>query len=258
VIWVLAGTKDGRELAAALANVLNEPVLVSVVSEYGKQLAELPNVKVIVGKLDGLAMTKVIDEYGITLLVDASHPYAVQVTAAAEQVCLNLAIVYLRYERPPVPLPDYEKLVVVPTVAVAAQVAAGLGQVVFLTTGSRSLVAFAQAPALANHRLIARVLPDIAVLTECFALGFTPQNIVALQGPFSHKLNVALFADYGADVIVMKNSGTIGGSDSKLSAAIELKLAVVVIDRPVASKISPSLAFSDPQILLKYIEEVYP
>ncbi len=258
MIWVLAGTKDGRELAATLANVFNRQVLVSVVSEYGKQLAELPNVKVIVGKFDKFAMAKVIEQYGITLLIDASHPYAVQVTTAAEQACLDLAIVYLRYERPPVPLPNYDKLVVVPTTQAAAQAAAGLGQVVFLTTGSRTLATFVQAPALANHRLIARVLPDIAVLTECFALGFTPGNIVALQGPCSHKLNVALFADYGAEVVIMKNSGTIGGSDSKLSAAIELKLAVVVIDRPIASKPSQSMTFSDPAILLKYIEEVYP
>jgi precorrin-6A/cobalt-precorrin-6A reductase len=258
MIWVLAGTKDGREIAASLANSLNQSVLVSVVSEYGKQLAELPNVQVLVGKFDTAAMIKVIDKYGITLLVDASHPYAVQVTASAEQACLNVNIVYLRYERPSLPLPDYAKLVVVPTASAAAQAAADLGEVVFLTTGSRTLAVFAKHPALANRRLIARVLPDIEVLTECLALGFTPQNIVALQGPFSHRLNVALFADYGADVIIMKNSGIIGGSDSKLAAAMELGLAVVVIDRPQVANKLPTRVFSDSKILLEYIEEVYP
>lgn len=258
MIWVLAGTQDGREIAANLASFVNEQVLVSVVSEYGKQLAELPNVKVIVGKLDEGAMIKVINEYGITLLVDASHPYAVQVTATAQQACLERNVCYLRYERPIVLLPDYEKLVIVPTAEAAAKAVASLGKVVFLTTGSRALAVFAKSPLLANHRLIARVLPDLAVLGECLELGFTPQNIVALQGPFSHKLNVVLFAEYGAEVIVMKNSGVIGGSDSKLSAAMELGLAVVVIDRPPSSHELSQSVFSDPQVLLGYIGEVYP
>ena len=258
MIWILAGTKDGREIATDLARLRQEQVLVSVVSDYGRQLAETANVKVLVGKLDEQAMARVINKYGITLLVDASHPYAEKVTATAEQVCLALKIGYLRYERPVLPLPDYAKLVVVPTVQAAAQAAANLGKTIFLTTGSRSLAVFAQSPELANHRLIARILPDTAVLGECLALGFMPRDIVALQGPFSHSLNKALFADYGTEVVIMKNSGLIGGSDSKLSAAMELDLAVVVIDRPAALHNLKRLTFSDPGVLFAYIEEVYP
>ena len=56
----------------------------------------------------------------------------------------------------------------------------------------------------------------------------------------------------------MKNSGLIGGSDSKLSAAMELDLAVVVIDRPAALHNLKRLTFSDPGVLFAYIEEVYP
>ena len=258
MIWILAGTRDGREIAADLARLRREEVLVSVVSDYGRKLAETANVKVLVGKFDEQAMAGVINKYGINLLVDASHPYAEKVTATAEQVCLDLKIGYLRYERPVLPLPDYDKLVVVPTVQEAAQAAANFGKTIFLTTGSRALAVFAQSPELASHRLIARILPDAAVLGECLALGFMPRDIVALQGPFSHSLNKALFTDYGAEVVIMKNSGFIGGSDSKISAAMELGLAIVVIERPAALPNSERLLFSDSRALFAYIEEVYP
>lgn len=255
MIWVLAGTQDGREIASILASERKETVLVTVVSEYGKKLAELPNVKVLVGSLDGAAMRDVIKQYHITFLVDASHPYAHQVTETARQACLELSIAYVRYERPPVPLPDYDKLVVVSSVEAAAEAAAVLGKVVFLTTGSRTLAVFAQSPALKNHRLIARVLPDAAVMGECEALGFTPKDIVALQGPFSEELNGALFQEYEADVIVMKNSGVIGGSDSKLAAAMKLHLAVVVIERQVTSDREEYSAFSEIEPLVAYVNQ---
>ena len=60
----------------------------------------------------------------------------------------------------------------------------------------------------------------------------TPKEIVALQGPFSEELNIALYRQYGADVVVTKNSGEIGGTDTKLTAARKLGLPVVMIDRP--------------------------
>ena len=60
----------------------------------------------------------------------------------------------------------------------------------------------------------------------------TPKEIVALQGPFSEELNIALYRQYGAEVVVTKNSGEIGGTDTKLTAARKLGLPVVMIDRP--------------------------
>jgi precorrin-6A/cobalt-precorrin-6A reductase len=53
-----------------------------------------------------------------------------------------------------------------------------------------------------------------------------------MQGPFSLELNRALFKQYGAEVVVTKNSGVVGGTDTKIAAALELALPVVVINRP--------------------------
>ena len=145
--------------------------------------------------------------------------------------CHAANIPYIRYERRSVPI-DYENVYRVASYEEAAQTAARLGKTVFLTTGSRNLKSFVFSEALKDHDIIARILPTAKVLAECEDMGLTPKQIIALQGPFSEELNIALYRQYGADVVVTKNSGEIGGTDTKLTAAKALGLPVVIIDRP--------------------------
>ena len=56
--------------------------------------------------------------------------------------------------------------------------------------------------------------------------------IVAVHGPFSYDMNRIMFLDTKASVVVMKNSGLVGGADTKLQAAMDLGIHVIVIDRP--------------------------
>jgi len=251
MILVLARTRDGRELAAHLARQ-GWPVSVAVVSEYGRKLAARDGLPVHTGSRDTAGLVALLRAEGARAVVDASHPYAAAVSRNAQTACEALGLPYLRFERPPpphpendphihaaapphaAPLPEYGRLFLAADAAGAARLAAGLGKVVFLATGSRTLAAFKNEPLLAGCRLIARVLPEPEVIAACRRLGFAPADIVAMQGPFSHQLNVALFREYGADVIVTKNSGLVGGTASKISAAQELGLALVVIGRPVA------------------------
>lgn len=232
MILVLAGTKDGRDLTTLLTEK-DYPFMVSVFSEYGRDLLQLNTDLIHMGPLDADGFTSFIHKNNIHLIVDASHPYAINVSENAMKACLNTKIHYIRYERPTDTLPTYDGLNVVHDYSQAAQLASTLGNVIFLTTGSRHLSFFKIPACLEKHRVIARILPEPSVLKECFQLGFKPQDIVAMQGPFSHNLNVSLFQEYKAEVIVTKNSGKIGGSDTKLTAAIALNLPIVMIDRPI-------------------------
>lgn len=231
MILVLAGTLDGRELAVRLAEAGHQ-VIVSVISEYGRSLAELPGIHVHTGTLTVAGMQNFIADQDITIIVDASHPYAVNGSLNAMTACELTGIAYIRYERAAVHVPEYERLYVASDAAQAAKLAAGLGKTIFLTTGSRTLKVFKAEPLLAKCRLIARVLPQPDVVQECIDLGFNPGDIVAIKGPFSHQLNISLFKEYGTEVIITKNSGTIGGADTKIAAAIAMNLSIVVIDRP--------------------------
>jgi precorrin-6A/cobalt-precorrin-6A reductase len=252
VIVVLAGTRDGRELAAFLARQ-GWPVSVAVVSDYGRKLAAQDGLTVHTGCRDTVALVALLKSEGALALVDASHPYAANASQNAQAACAALGLPYLRFERPPAPLPAYDKLHRAADAAHAARLAAELGKVIFLATGSRTLAVFKNEPLLAGRRLIARVLPEPEVLTACRQLGFVPADIIALQGPFSHQLNLALFREYAADVLVTKNSGFVGGADSKFSAAVELCLSLIVIDRPA---IEYSRVAADPDSVSDFVKEV--
>ncbi len=231
MILVIAGTKDGREIAERLA-ARGYGVVASVVSGYGSSLFKSSSIRVNCRPLPKEELTAFIKENGITTLIDATHPYAAQISQTAIDIAAQEGLHYLRYERAASPLPDYDRLYVVADYEAAAVRAGALGRRIFLTTGSRKLSLFARHEALQNAELTARVLPEADVIAECNRLGFTPRNLVAMQGPFSHALNVELYQKYRAEVVVTKNSGDVGGTDTKITAAMELHLALVLIDRP--------------------------
>ena len=231
MIFVAAGTQDGRELAAFLKEQ-GFDVTASAVTGYGESLLEShPGIEVQGKPLNEEELFSYISGHGIKAFVDATHPYAGGISKNAMAACARAKVPYIRYERPETPLPEGD-IHPVECYAEAAKEAASLGKNIFLTTGSRRLKEFAQSPCLKDCNLTVRVLPTAESVSACKEAGIPPKRIVALQGPFSEELNQSLFREYGADVIVTKNSGKIGGTDTKFAAAKALGLPVVLITRP--------------------------
>ena len=248
-IFLIAGTEDGRKLAEFLSEK-NFDVTASVVSDYGRKLLETcAGVKINDKPLDRDELEKILREDNFNCLVDASHPYAQNISANAVAATQAAQIDYVRYERAEINF-DYEKIFRVESYEEAALKAAQLGKNIYLTTGSRNLKIFVDR--LRDCNLTVRILPTAEVLAQCEALGLTPKQIVAMQGPFSTELNAELFKHAGAEVIVTKNSGQIGGADTKLEAAKILNLPVVMINRPKI--LYPNLAktFDD---VLRFLED---
>lgn len=231
MILVLAGTFDGREIAARFQAEGYE-VLVSVVSDYGRELAAQSGVVAQAAAMDETGLAEFIADKKVRLIVDATHPFAVNVSRNAARVAETVGIRCLRYERPGSRLPEYDRLYLAADMKSAAKLATQLGKTVFLTTGSHSLAVFRAAAQGTNCRLIARVLPQPEVIASCIENGFSPADIVAVQGPFSLALNRALFQEYATEVMVTKDSGVVGGTDAKIAAAMELEMAIVVVQRP--------------------------
>lgn len=255
MIWVISGTKDGRELAADLASETGEEIVITVVSDYGKLLASEAVPDVIVGRLTQADMENLIDHKHVSLVVDASHPYAAIVSETARAACRNKQVRYIRYERPETPLPTYDKLHHVSNEQEAAELAGRLGERVYLTTGSKTLATFIQAEALQGKEVWSRVLPTAEVVKMCQDLGMTPKYIVAIQGPFSYEMNRAMFHDTQADVVVMKNSGLVGGTDTKLAAAMAENVEIVIIDRPKVERGDFTVVQSAAEVIEKWREK---
>ncbi|HWR30875.1 MAG TPA: precorrin-6A reductase [Negativicutes bacterium] len=250
MILVLAGTLDGREIAAGLS-AAGYKVIASVVSDYGRVLAEQSGVKAQAAAMTDKELEQFIRSEGIRLIIDATHPYAVNVSKNAAKAAEQAQIPCLRYERPSSDLPAYHKLLVAQDMPAAAALAVKAGSTVFLTTGSHTLSVFRAAALQTNCRLIARVLPQPEVISACLAAGFSPGEIVAVQGPFSQELNMALFREFQADVMVTKNSGAVGGTDSKIAAAMALEMTIIVVQRP---PLSGKQVFGSVPELLEYMK----
>ena len=247
-IFLIAGTLDGRELAKFLIES-GFDVTASVVSDYGRKLLETcAEIKINDKPLDAFELEKILREGDFRFLIDASHPYAKNISTNAISAANAAQIFYIRYERAEIDF-DYEKIFHVDSYESAALKAAELGKNIFVTTGSRNLKIFVEL--LRECNLTVRILPTAEVLAQCESLGLSPKQIIAMQGAFSTALNVELFKHACAEVIVTKNSGQIGGADTKLEAAKILNLPVVMIDRPKI--FYPNIAATFDEVL-KFLE----
>ncbi len=231
MILVLAGTSDARELAIEIKNA-GYPLLTTVVTENAAIELRLADIDVNVGRLTDSEMSRLIDEKGIKVVVDASHPFAEEASLNAINAAEQTNVPYIRYERDSQTF-QYEKLTIVDSYQAAAEVASIKKGVIMLTTGSKTLQIFIE-KLLSNPevRLLARMLPRIDNLEKCEKLGFPQKNIVAIQGPFTKEFDRALYQQYGVTLMITKESGQIGSVTEKVAAAKELGIEIIMIGRP--------------------------
>lgn len=231
MILVLYGTREARELITILRS-RGYPVIAAAATAYGGALAgQDGKVEAFTMPPEEAALERLFGEKGVALVIDATHPFPGQLAAVAERVCRKNNIPRVRFDREETKLPDNPLIHQVDAWGEAAAAAARLGSTIFLTTGSNNLEQFLKEPALRGKRVVVRVLPEARVIKKCQDLGLSPRDIVGLQGPFSVKFNRAIFQAYKADVIVTRDSGRESGTDTKITAALALKLPVVLIKR---------------------------
>ena len=231
MILVIGGTSDAREITRKLSDK-GIKIVVSTATQYGYDLASGDGVPVVQGRMDCQEMVGFIADSSIQVLVDASHPFAVEVTENAVKACQISKTPYIRYARPggeEFVNPLVEKVI---SYEAAAQRACQLGQIIFLTIGSKMCPLFIETAMNNGKEVIVRIIPDPAVIQGLLEMGVSPGNLLAMKGPFSEELNVAMLKHYKADVMVTKESGIEGGLREKVSAAVSLGVPVVMITRP--------------------------
>ena len=228
-LCVFAGTTEGRELVEFLAGQ-NAQVYACVATEYGQTLLPpFPNVKVSAARLTQPEMEALFQKEQFQLVIDATHPYAAAVTENIVAACAATGTEYHRLLRADVD--SAGEAVYVENISQALDYLAATTGNILLTTGSKELKHFAPLVDFAQ-RVYARVLPMEQSLQLCREAGLQPSHILAMQGPFSTELNVAMLKTVGASILVTKSSGVAGGFPEKLEAARALGLTAVIIGRP--------------------------
>lgn len=229
-VIVFAGTTEGYELCRFLSEH-RISVYACAATEYGgKALTETPYLHIHTGRLSREEMEAFFLKEEPNFVLDATHPYAAEVTDNIKSACEKTGFFYQRVLREQGR--QAEKAVYVESTEAAAEFLNTTEGNVLLTTGSKELKKFLGVKDY-KERLYARVLSLPSVMEECSAAGFEGKHLIGMQGPFSRELNEAMLRQFHCRYLVTKDSGKAGGFQEKIDAAFSCGAIPVIIGRPL-------------------------
>ena len=237
MIGLIVGTSEGKNILSLL-NEFTEDILISTATAYGGDILKEYKYKMLNTKpLDMSGLQDLFMEQGVKTVVDASHPYATEITKNCKKACEDLQIEYLRYDRPSISdkyinsskvisVRNYEELM---EKIISIKELQSKDSVILNTTGSKNISKFMSSKLV--NRIVHRVLPSTGVIKECIELGVAIEDIIAIKGPIGYELNLGFIKQYKAKGIILKDSGILGGTDEKIKAASDDDIYIFVIER---------------------------
>lgn len=225
---LFGGTTEGRLLAEAMEE-MGKSCLVCVATEYGEKLLHPgKSVSVHCGRLAGQQMAALFAEQNPKAVLDATHPYALEVSRNIRQAAEEANIPYIRILRASESTED------VRCFAEMQELIDWLNtrqEVIFSSMGAKEAKALTAVSDFEN-RVWVRILPLMDSLKICMDAGFPAKHIICMQGPFSMEINKAMFHAAKAGILVSKESGRAGGFAEKMQAAKECGMEIAVLCRP--------------------------
>lgn len=237
-IWLIGGTSESARLIRAIAP-LEIPCIITVTTETAKSLypPETNLLKIWVGKLDSQQLSNFLEQHKIKVILDASHPFAVEISKLAITTSQKHNIPYLRFERPIVEQNSFSpssalnsNLIFLDNLETLLFGDYLTEKRVLLTLGYRTLPLFQ--PWQNKAQLFTRILPSPIALETALNSGFTPDRIIAIRPPISEALETALWQQWNISLVVTKSSGTAGGEDLKIKVAKNLGIPLIILERP--------------------------
>ncbi len=230
-ILIFAGTTEGRELSECLAASGIVHTL-CVATEYGEiVLKENPLMKVHKGRMNEGEIKEFIKNGNFACVVDATHPYADAITKNIKGAMVGMNIPYLRLKRQLNIKENDKRVMYFNSNEDCARALEKTKGNILLTTGSKELSKYCVCENV-KKRLYVRVLPGMESISLCMEQGIKGKQIIAMQGPFSTKMNEALIQQYGISCLVTKQSGVTGGYFEKVKAAGNAGISVYVVGHP--------------------------
>ena len=229
-----------------MARLLAGAGLPAVFSYAGRTAAPVAQpLPIRVGGFGGVeGLTAFLRREAISHVIDATHPFAAQMSANAIAACAQLDLPLLSMERPAWQAQPGDQWQHVPDMAAAAQALSRSLKRVFLAIGRKQLAAFA---GLADeHQFVLRVIDQEG---GALPLPASSYELIVARGPFRLADELALLGQYRIDCIVSKNAG---GADTyaKIEAARQLGIPVIMVDRPV---LEPRTQCQSPQQAMEWL-----
>jgi precorrin-6A/cobalt-precorrin-6A reductase len=221
-VLILGGTTEANRLAAAVAK---DPRIDAVLSYAGR--TENPTPPPISWRVGGFGGIDGLADYlrteKIARVIDATHPFAAQMSAHAVAACAMAGVSLLALERPPWQRVAGDRWIEVDDLAAATDALGMVPRRVFLGIGRQHLKIFAAHP---RHFYLVRLVdPPRAPLPLRGA------EVIVARGPFDPASDRAMLTRHRIEIVVARNAGGDAAS-AKIDAARELGLPVVIVRRP--------------------------
>ncbi|GAA6179368.1 MULTISPECIES: cobalt-precorrin-6A reductase [unclassified Shimia] len=221
-LLILGGTTE----ASALAQFLSATHVDAVFSYAGRVAS--PKVQPLPTRIGGFGgaagLVQYLKQHNITHVVDATHPFAAQMSWNAFEACEAADVKLLALTRPEWRAQAGDKWTCVTDIEGAVEALVGPKRRVLLALGKLNLPAFA---VQSQHHYVLRLVDHPEVTPP-----LPNHTVVVARGPFQEADDCALMATHKIDVVVCKNAGGTGAA-AKLHAARALGIEVIMIDRPV-------------------------
>lgn len=220
-ILLLGGTTE----ASMLAQLLADRGMGATLSYAGRtaQPAAQP-IPVRIGGFGGVdGLVDYLRAHRITHLVDATHPFAAQMSVHAIDAAQRSGIAHVALTRPAWQAEEGDRWTHVADIDAAVAALDGPARRVMLALGRVHVERFTVQP---QHHYLLRFV-DRPEATS----GLPRHDLVINRGPFTVEGEVRLMRDHDIDLVLCKNAGGTGAV-AKLTAARQLGLQVLMIDRP--------------------------
>jgi precorrin-6A/cobalt-precorrin-6A reductase len=223
-LLILGGTGEARRLAAQSATQFADDLHITTsLAGRTNETAVLAG-EVRRGGFGGVeGLTRYLRDAPIDFVIDATHPFATRISAAARDACRSLDLPLLHLTRVAWQPRAGDHWIEVANAAEAATALPTLGHRVFLTIGHGDLDAFS---AVAGTYFLVRLVEPPAG-----ALPFSSYELILGRGPFTFDAERRIMESHAIDVLVAKASGG-PATAAKLDAARALGIPVLMLRRP--------------------------
>lgn len=286
-IFLLGGTKDSINIIRFLKekslkeNFLKEQflkeqtfndsvspyILNTTTTDYGAEIAKSAGAdKVIAKPLPKEEIIAILNDDSFDVLIDATHPFATSITASAIESAKIANIPYIRFERPL--LSEFNiknsKLYQVDSFQEAGKIIANNYSDIYSDLKILHLAGVNTIEPVLEYldnydfknNFYVRVLPVESSIRKCRSLGINGDHIIAIQGTFSKNFNKAIMKEFNADIIITKNSGAVGGLPSKLEAADELGIAIILVNPPKIAELEEKKEKEEEKVIVNDLNQL--
>jgi len=223
-LLILGGTAEAAALArGAIARYGDALQVTTSLAGRTARPAPLPG-QIRIGGFGGPAgLNAFLTEHGIDRVIDATHPFAARISAAARLACEQAGVPRLMIVRPAWRRHPLDHWIEVGSMKAAAELVGRVGRRPWLTVGAGELVCFS---AVREARFLVRLVDPPRQ-----PLPLPAYEVVVGRGPFGLAEERRHFERYAIDVLVCKASGG-AATEAKIIAARELGLPVIIVRRP--------------------------